>query len=61
MSLAEEFARLMAQSGTTLPNLPTFAPAGSRSVVKTRTVYSVGEAISRKEPREDAKLEASTL
>ena len=58
VSLAEQFARLPI-CGRAVPSFHT-APAGTeKAPARYRTVYSVGEAIQRREQSKDAELGAS--
>lgn len=62
MTLEEQFALLVAdgaiKSVPVLPELGTRQPSGSG---RTRTVYSVGEAISHRGRTSNAKLGAGSL
>lgn len=61
MSVAEEFARLMAGVNVQTLPAPSFPAMAGTGVVPTRTVYSVGEAIEYRERSKHAKLGAGTF
>jgi hypothetical protein len=62
MALADEFARLVANSNMKQsPHLPAGAWEPKNQSRRTETVYSVGEAIARKEQSRDAKLAAGSI
>lgn len=61
MTIADQFAQLMA--GINLqspPATPGFKLADNNPPVKSKTVYSVGEAVKGKESARNAKLGASS-
>lgn len=59
MTIAEQFAQLMAGVNVQAPPAPVFKPMDQNPVAKSRTVYSVGEAVKRREQAKHAKLGAS--
>lgn len=62
MTLAEEFAQLVASSDFhAIRPLPNSQPLQKVQSHRSQTVYSVGEAISRKERSNNAKLAASPI
>lgn len=58
MTLEEQFAMLVASTmGDRVRPVPNILrPASGQTLTRTRTVYSVGEAISQKGQANDAKL-----
>lgn len=63
MKVAEQFAQLLASGKlASAPNIThgQFEPVLDRVAGRTRTVYSIGEAIRRKEQGDNAKLGTST-
>lgn len=62
MSLADEFARLVASSDFHVVRIVHGDQrAQKKQSNRTQTVYSVGEALSRKDRSNDAKLAASSI
>lgn len=59
MSLAEQFARLPI-CGRAVPSFHTAPADTEKAPSRSRTVYSVGEAIRRQERNKDAELGASS-
>jgi len=60
VTIAEQFAQLMAGVNVQAPpTAPGFKPMDQNPVAKSRTVYSVGEAVKRREQAKHAKLGAS--
>lgn len=61
MSVAEQFARLVLDVNLKPSlNVPVYR-MDQRAIGATRTVYSVGEAMRRREQLKDAKLGAGSL
>jgi len=62
MTVADEFARLIADGNLRLPpTTPYTTQSTGGGLMRTSTVYSVGEAISRREQAKNAKLGASSI
>jgi hypothetical protein len=61
MTLADQFALLVAKSASSFPVSPLIAPRGENATQRSRTVYSVGEAINQQGSRRNAKLAAGAL
>ncbi len=63
MTLEEQFARLVADVAQrqVLPVPNPMVPAITTTTGRTRTVYSVGEAISQKGQGQNAKLGAGSI
>jgi hypothetical protein len=56
MTLADQFARLVAKSGSIATVTPLIVTRAENTIQKSRTVYSIGEAINYQGIRKNAKL-----